>query len=1826
MLWSSAASTLIRMPLSLECGKEGLESGMTRIKTFTDVLSEHASRALLFLKSVLQVSISTWDEGNLQPLEEYSVSIDYSVALARNPFSEKKWRKFQISRLFSSSNATTKVQMIDVNVHQGGNRGIERWLVVLSLGSGQTRNMALDRRYLAYTLTPVSGIAAQISRDGHPLECFPGNSILSPLPLSSSVNLPVTIFGCFLVCHNRGRYLFKHQDREASVEAWDDAGNQLIEAWNRELMSGVLDSYIEMVMEIQKLRREPSTSTLELIAVQALNSSLKIYGDGLYCFWPRSTLITQPSNDNPEEVFKADWKCLVERVIRPFYSRAVDLPVWQLYSGNLVKASEGMFLSQPGNGVAGNLLPSTVCDFVKEQYPVFSVPWELVSEIQAVGITVQEIKPKMVRDLLKDHSTSFVLRSVSTYLDVLEYCLSDIRVSESIDANRPDTSIHIGQGSSSHNAASSGDALEMVTTLGRAIFDFGRGVVEDIGRPGEMSVLRNSNATNNSGNRMGVDQRLLSLAAMLKGLPFPTATKHLTRLGLTELWLGSREQQKLMIPLAAKFIHSEALDRTLLIEVLSNPPLQSLLRLQKLSLPLLSSHMKYLFHDNWVGHVMGTNLAPWFSWESSSVSVSQVGPTPEWIRLFWKNFSGCGSLSDLTLFSDWPLIPAFLGRPILCRVKERCLIFVPPLVTDQSTMGIDVNDYQNESSVGHPSESSTIQSYLAAFEAVRQTYPWLPSLLNQCNIPIFDGHFMECAASCGCLPAPGQSLGQVIASKLVAARKAGYFPQLTSVSASDKDELVRLFANDFSCNDSNYGSEELEVLQSLPIYKTVIGSYTRLHNQGQCLISPNSFLKPYDDHCLSYTLASVEDLYKPKDLFDPSDALLTSVFSGERRKFPGERFTADGWLRILRKTGLRSASEADVIVECARRVEFLGADCIKSTGDLDDFAMDSTNPQNEIPMEVYSLAGSVVDAIFSNFAVLYGNNFCNTLGKIACIPAELGFPSIGGKKGGRRVFTSYNDAILLKDWPLAWSCAPILSRQNVIPPEYSWGSLHLRSPPAFPKVLKHLQVIGKNGGEDTLAHWPIASGMMTVDDASLEILKYLDKVWGTLSSADVMELQKVAFILAANGTRLVTANSLFARLPINLSPFAFELPGQYLPYVKLLKDLGLQDMLSIDSAKCLLLDLQRACGYQRLNPNELRAVVEILHYLCDEIVEGKVAGLELSDKDLQTLGQIGAVPLSAIRERMLSGSLQVAVWTVVKSMSRYTPSIGHLSLESVQNSLQLIGERLQFIKCISTRFRHLLSNMDITRAAKSSNILEWEEDSSQHRTLYFVNRSKDCILVAEPPTYVSILDVISTVVSQVLGSPIPLPIASLFISPEGSESALIDAMGLCSDKRELEQRRGSSGLVGEEILAQDALQVQFHPLRPFYRGEIVAWRLQNGEKLRYGRVPEDVSPSAGQALYRFKVETAPGVTAALLSSQVLSFKSVSVGSFSGPSTSSSESATESRKHVEALHGRGGLTNSSQAQQGQYGRVTAGELVQAVHELLSAAGVHVDVEKQSLLQNAISLQEVLEESRAALLHEQERAEAAAKEADAARAAWICRVCLTGEVDMAMVPCGHVLCRRCSSAVSRCPFCRVQQRQQRQPCAVNRRQFLSKTATVSSLSVAAPLIGGLPQPAAVKAEQEALSEWERQTILETKDGGTTWVPRSIPSAEDEDFNYRFNSISFKGKEGWIVGKPAILLYTSDAGETWERIPLSAELPGDMVYIKATGEKSAEMVTDQGAIYITANRGYNWRAAVQETVSATLNRTVSSGISGASYYTGTFNTVNRSPDGNYVAVSSR
>lgn len=149
----------------------------------------------------------------------------------------------------------------------------------------------------------------------------------------------------------------------------------------------------------------------------------------------------------------------------------------------------------------------------------------------------------------------------------------------------------------------------------------------------------------------------------------------------------------------------------------------------------------------------------------------------------------------------------------------------------------------------------------------------------------------------------------------------------------------------------------------------------------------------------------------------------------------------------------------------------------------------------------------------------------------------------------------------------------------------------------------------------------------------------------------------------------------------------------------------------------------------------------------------------------------------------------------------------------------------------------------------------------------------------------------------------------------------------------------------------------------------------------------------------------------------------------------------------------------------------------------------------------------------------------------------------------------------------------------------------------------------------------------TFFESFDRGNSWNIRSFTNLdEDEDITYRFEVADLNDNEGWIVGKPAILLHTKDGGKQFERIPLPPKLPGDPVFIKSTGSNEAEMMTSQGAIYRTSNGGLNWKAQVKETIDATLNRVSSSGTSGASFFNGKVQNQIRDKNGNYIAITSR
>jgi photosystem II stability/assembly factor-like uncharacterized protein len=152
--------------------------------------------------------------------------------------------------------------------------------------------------------------------------------------------------------------------------------------------------------------------------------------------------------------------------------------------------------------------------------------------------------------------------------------------------------------------------------------------------------------------------------------------------------------------------------------------------------------------------------------------------------------------------------------------------------------------------------------------------------------------------------------------------------------------------------------------------------------------------------------------------------------------------------------------------------------------------------------------------------------------------------------------------------------------------------------------------------------------------------------------------------------------------------------------------------------------------------------------------------------------------------------------------------------------------------------------------------------------------------------------------------------------------------------------------------------------------------------------------------------------------------------------------------------------------------------------------------------------------------------------------------------------------------------------------------------------------------------------RGLFYETKDGGKRWVSRSFANLGKggEDIRYRFQTVSVKGNDVWIVGKPPLLLQSKNGGKSWKKVPVSRKLPGEPKVIKALGDGKAEMATSSGAVYITENNGKNWKANVDETVDATLNRVSASGVSGASYFTGSVKSIKRTSTGKYLAVAQR
>ncbi len=141
--------------------------------------------------------------------------------------------------------------------------------------------------------------------------------------------------------------------------------------------------------------------------------------------------------------------------------------------------------------------------------------------------------------------------------------------------------------------------------------------------------------------------------------------------------------------------------------------------------------------------------------------------------------------------------------------------------------------------------------------------------------------------------------------------------------------------------------------------------------------------------------------------------------------------------------------------------------------------------------------------------------------------------------------------------------------------------------------------------------------------------------------------------------------------------------------------------------------------------------------------------------------------------------------------------------------------------------------------------------------------------------------------------------------------------------------------------------------------------------------------------------------------------------------------------------------------------------------------------------------------------------------------------------------------------------------------------------------------------------------RATILKTEDGGKTWHPAfktalQAPNPETsklEDLKARFLSVDFTadGQEGWVVGKPRIVLHTTDGGKSLFAVPLNKRIDGAPLLITALAPGVAELAMDTGTVFKTSDGGKTWRVLTPESAGGLRN-------------------ITRRADGSYWAVSAR
>lgn len=456
----------------------------------------------------------------------------------------------------------------------------------------------------------------------------------------------------------------------------------------------------------------------------------------------------------------------------------------------------------------------------------------------------------------------------------------------------------------------------------------------------------------------------------------------------------------------------------------------------------------------------------------------------------------------------------------------------------------------------------------------------------------------------------------------------------------------------------------------------------------------------------------------------------------------------------------------------------------------------------------------------------------------------------------------------------------------------------------------------------------------------------------------------------------------------------------------------------------------------------------------------------------QRIDHIDTFGRDALHALLSSSEFAAAVYSIIAAHAAPLPELREAARagpRGVSAALRRVAARLALVRELRTRLTLQRSEQDVTLPGRE-------------RVFEFVQPEGD-VFIAQPPPGLPASQLLSTVLSRELGSPVALPLAPLLEAGAGPGGGGPGALpGLVSlllpaGHDEVFEAAAAAGVPGAPVVDADARLLALQPLRRYAAGEIVAYRRRSaaqdaaaaaaearaaaaagvaggsgsgsrgqgaaaGGALCYARVMADVVPAPGPAaaLATVPLELSPGEYGQLLASQVFCFKSGTEGQDGGageaaaaPAAASSSRAAEdggasTSSGVREVKGEavelGAAVGAGAASGGGSGAggVGAAQLAGAVRDMLAAAGMPLDLDKEALLQKALAAERELADARAALTTARREADRGRQRAEELQAAWQCRVCFSAECDAVFIGCGHTFCRGCVGSLARCPVCR------------------------------------------------------------------------------------------------------------------------------------------------------------------------------------------------------------